>query len=60
MNCQDDTHLINQKKIDDNPNDHQLFSSTSNNRSDTSNHPQILAEQNEGASIKKFNVNSGK
>ena len=59
MNSQDETHVINQKKIDDNPN-HQLSSSTINNRSDISSHPQILAEQNEGASIKKFNVNSGK
>ena len=30
MNRQDDTHVINQKKIDDNPNDHQLSSSISN------------------------------
>ena len=60
MNSQDETHVINQKKIDDNPNDHQLSSSPINNRSDISSHPQILAEQNEGASIKKFNVNSGK
>ena len=59
MNSQDETHVINQKKIDDNPN-HHLSSSTINNRSDISSHPQILAEQNEGASIKKFNVNSGK
>ena len=59
MNSQDETHVINQKKIDDNPN-HQLSSSTINNRSDISSHPQILAEQNEGVSIKKFNVNSGK
>ena len=59
MNSQDETHVINQKKIDDNPN-HQLSFSTINNRSDISSHPQILAEQNEGASIKKFNVNSGK
>ena len=59
MNSQDETHVINQKKIDDNPN-HQLSSSTINNRSDISSHPQILAKQNEGASIKKFNVNSSK
>ena len=58
MNSQDDTHVINQKRIDDNPNDHQLSSSTLNNRSDISS--QISTEQNEGASTEEFDRITGK
>ena len=60
MNSQDDTHVINQKRIDDNPNNHQLSSSTLNNRSDISSHPQISTEQNEGASTEEFDRITGK